>query len=263
MMNIGIAGCAGRMGAMLIEAVREHPKCTLSATSARTEGLETVHTYLQREGLQQVMLTDRPDMLVQHCDAVIDFTSADYSMDIVAACAKANSIYICGTTGFTTKQEADMLEMSRHMRVVKAANFSIGVNLLMELVERAAHVMAEADIEISETHHRYKKDAPSGTALALGRAAARGRNVSLDDVAVHGRHGMTGERTEGTIGFHALRGGDVIGDHTVLFAENGERLSLSHMSSDRRVYADGAIRAALWCRHQSNGMYAMQDVLRP
>jgi 4-hydroxy-tetrahydrodipicolinate reductase len=260
--RIGIAGCAGRMGKMLMDAVREHPECRLTVASARAEGLEEVHTYLQREGLHQVTLTDEIDVLARHCDAVIDFTSPDYSVALAEICAAHHTIHICGTTGFSELQEITLITSAQQMRLVKSANFSIGVNLLMRLTREVSAVLGqEYDIEITDTHHRYKKDAPSGTALALGHAAASGRGVVLSDVADRGRDGLVGERTRGVIGFHGIRGGDVIGDHTVLFAGDGERLELTHKSSDRTIYAAGAIRAALWAASQPFGMYSMQDVL--
>jgi 4-hydroxy-tetrahydrodipicolinate reductase len=261
-MRIGIAGCAGRMGTMLMNAVREHSQCRLTAGSSRTDGLEEVHTFLQREGLHQVLLTDDLNVLASNCDAVIDFTSPDYSLAIAEAIARQGAVHICGTTGFSAEQEIQMAAHAARMRLVKSANFSIGVNLLMRLTRQVAEVLDDGyDIEITDIHHRYKKDAPSGTALALGHAAAAGRGVTLEDVADRGRDGMTGERRRGTIGFHALRGGDVIGDHTVLFAGDGERIELTHKSSDRIIYAAGAIRAALWAATQPNGLYSMQDVL--
>lgn len=262
MLKIGVAGCSGRMGKRLIEAAREHPRCQLSVTSARTEGLEPVHTYLQREGLHNVVLTDNIQTLVESCDAVIDFTSPAYSLDIITACAERQTLCVCGTTGFDDKEEAQLHELSGSMRLVKAANFSIGVNLLSHMTRQVAEALGDDyDIEITETHHRYKKDAPSGTALALGKAAAAGREVALEEVAEYGRHGITGERERGAIGVHARRGGGIIGDHTVMFADAGERIELSHFAQDRRIYADGALRAALWASEQPNGLYSMQDVL--
>jgi 4-hydroxy-tetrahydrodipicolinate reductase len=261
-LKIGIAGCAGRMGKRLMEAAREHPKCQLSAASARSEGLEHVNTYLQREGLLYVVLTDRTDTLAQSCDAVIDFTSPDYSLLIAQSCAQVGTVHICGTTGFSEAQRAQLEQFAQQTRIVWAANFSIGVNLLTYLTAQVAGTLGdEYDIEITETHHRYKKDAPSGTALALGDAAAQARDVTLDDVATHGRHGLTGEREPGAIGFHARRGGGVIGDHTVMFAASGERIELSHLAQDRRIYADGALRAALWAQSRPYGLYSMKDVL--
>jgi 4-hydroxy-tetrahydrodipicolinate reductase len=261
-MRIGIAGCAGRMGKMLMNAVREHPHCRLTVASTRSDGMEEVHTFLQREGLHQVLLTDDLDVLTEACDAVIDFTSPDYSLAIAEACARYHTVHICGTTVFSAEQEIQMAAHAARLRLVQSANFSIGVNLLMRLTRQVAGLLDDNyDIEITDMHHRYKKDAPSGTALALGSAAAAGRGVALEDVADRGRDGMTGERTRGAIGFHALRGGDVIGDHTVLFAGEGERIELTHKSSHRRIYAAGAIRAALWAQDKPNGLYSMQDVL--
>ncbi len=261
-MRIGIAGCAGRMGKMLMDAVREHPGCRLTVASARTDGLEEVHTYLQREGLLSVVLTDDLQEMASECEAVIDFTAPDYSLRIAEACLAHDTIHICGTTGFSADQERMIEAMAERIRLVKSANFSIGVNLLLRLTREVAAVLDDGyDIEITDIHHRYKKDAPSGTALSLGRAAAAGRGVALDDVADRGRDGMVGERLRGAIGFHALRAGDVIGDHTVLFAHEGERLELTHKSSSRSIYATGAIRAALWAADKPAGLYSMQDVL--
>jgi 4-hydroxy-tetrahydrodipicolinate reductase len=262
-MKIGIAGCAGRMGKMLMEAVREHPECTLSVASTRSEGMEEVHTYLEREGLRHVLLTDDLHVLASHSDAVIDFTAPDYSLLIAETCAAHDTIMVCGTTGFSDDQHRQLIQFATKMRLIHSANFSIGVNLLLSLTSHVASILgaAEYDIEITDLHHRHKKDAPSGTALALGEAAAQGRGVRLFDVADRARDGITGERKSGAIGFHALRGGDVIGDHTVLFAGEGERLELTHKSSDRSIYAKGALRAAQWARQKSNGYYSMQDVL--
>ncbi len=274
MLKIGIAGAAGRMGKLLIKAVLEHEATSLVAISARQEDMEQMHTHLQREGLVNVRLVQNVDGLVDLAEAVIDFTAPEYSLSIANACknnvlkqiaeqidGKAK-IHICGTTGFDDAQNAIMAQCAKHSRIVRAANFSVGVNLLAKLTKQTAATLGiDYDIEIVEMHHHHKKDAPSGTALALGEAAAAGRNVALATVAEHGRVGMVGERVAGNIGFHALRGGDVIGDHHVIFAGNGERIELVHKSSNRRIYADGAIRAALWASSKPNGLYSMLDVL--
>jgi 4-hydroxy-tetrahydrodipicolinate reductase len=250
------------MGKMLMEAVREDMGAALIATTARCDALEEVHTYLQREGLVNVLLTDDTQRFVEACDAVIDFTAPEYSMEVAHACGGAKVAYICGTTGFNEAQEAQLQQIAHQTVVVKSANFSIGVNLLLSLAQQVAAILDDnSDVEIIETHHRYKKDAPSGTALALGEAVAKGRGVTLASVADYGRNGITGERKQGAIGFHAVRGGDVIGDHTVLFASLGERIELTHKSSERRIYADGAIRAAKWAKTQRAGFYSMHEVL--
>jgi 4-hydroxy-tetrahydrodipicolinate reductase len=262
MLNIGIAGAHGRMGSLLMQAVREHELTNLVAVSSRDNELEEVRTHLQREGLVNVSLVVGAHELVQKSDVIIDFTAPEYSLMIAEECAKQSKIHICGTTGFEAHQLELMQQYARKTRIVKSANFSIGVNLLAMLTKKTAEILGDDyDIEIVEMHHPHKKDAPSGTALALGEAAADGRKVALSNVAEHGRHGLVGERKKGNIGFHALRGGDVIGDHNVIFAGNGERIELTHKSSSRRIYADGAIRAALWVRDKPNGLYSMQDVL--
>jgi 4-hydroxy-tetrahydrodipicolinate reductase len=262
MLKIGIAGAAGRMGNLLMEAVRENQMTILSAISARGDDVEQLNTYLQREGLVNVVLTSEARNLVESSDAVIDFTAPEYSLDIAKYCAELGKTHICGTTGFSEDQKITLLGYAKQTRIVWAANFSIGVNLLSILTKQAAKSLGlDYDIEILEMHHRHKKDAPSGTALALGEAAASGREQSLSEAAIHGRNGLVGERPRGEIGFHAVRGGDVIGDHNVIFACDGERVELAHKSSSRRIYADGAIKAALWAAAQPNGLYSMQDVL--
>jgi 4-hydroxy-tetrahydrodipicolinate reductase len=262
MIKIGIAGAAGRMGHLLMKAVREHDSTLLAGISVRADDREELNTYLQREGLVQVVLASDAATLVASCDAVIDFTAPDYSVEIAQACAARGSIHICGTTGFNDAQLQQLHAAATHCRLVRAANFSIGVNVLTRVAEQVARLLGNAyDVEIIEMHHHHKKDAPSGTALALGEAVAAGHGVALSEVATHGRVGQVGERVQGEIGFHAVRGGDVIGDHTVIFAGNGERIELTHRSSNRRIYADGAVRAALWAMHQPHGLYSMQDVL--
>ncbi|TAE81910.1 MAG: 4-hydroxy-tetrahydrodipicolinate reductase [Alphaproteobacteria bacterium] len=252
--HIGIAGCTGRMGAMLVEAVTHESRAKLTALSTRT--IDAQHPYAQ-------LLTTDALTLVRSSDVVIDFTNPEYSMELAALCAQHHKAYVCGTTGFSEAQEQSMRSLSSTVRMVKAANFSIGVTMLQLLSRQVAAVLGEDfDCEITELHHRYKKDAPSGTALALGEAVAEGREVALADVAQRaGRDGVVGERARGMIGFHALRGGDVIGDHTVLFAGDGERIELTHKASNRSIYARGAVRAALWVMHQPCGIYSMHDVL--
>ncbi len=263
-MRIGIAGCTGRMGQMLVKAVAEHEHAVLAAVSALTDHVEQAKAWLTREGIEHVMVTDSPERLAEACDAVIDFTAPEHSLALAKHCAALGTVMVCGTTGLSAKQQGELQALADDaLTLVQSANFSLGVNLLLSLTEQTARLLDERyDIEISETHHRYKKDAPSGTALALGQAAAKGRDVILEEASDRARDGITGERGTGTIGFHALRGGDVIGDHTVMFAALGERIELTHKASDRRIYADGALHAALWAKDQAHGLYSMQDVLK-
>jgi 4-hydroxy-tetrahydrodipicolinate reductase len=193
---------------------------------------------------------------------VIDFTIAPASMDILKACVKHKVIHVIGTTGFSREQEAEIDKASHLIPIVKSGNYSLGVNVLSVLVEKAAAILGEEfDIEILEMHHKKKVDAPSGTAMLLGHAAAAGRNVSIHDKAVYTREGHTGARNDGDIGFATLRGGTVIGDHDVIFAGSSERLVLSHKAESREMFARGALKAALWAKGKPEGLYSMREVL--
>jgi 4-hydroxy-tetrahydrodipicolinate reductase len=263
-MRIGIVGCAGRMGRMLMEAVLAAEGCRLSGGTERT-GTEfigrDVGALLGRESLGASIGAD-PKALFAASDAVIDFTAPSATLAHAAIAVETGKVLVVGTTGLTKDDEARLAEAARAVPVVYAPNFSVGVNLLMALTERAAAILAEDyDIEIVEMHHRHKVDAPSGTALGLGRAAARGREVALDSVWCKSRDGHTGARPRGEIGFATLRGGDVVGDHTVMFAADGERVELTHKASSRAVFAKGAVRAARWAAGKPAGLYSMRDVL--
>ncbi|HSV29277.1 MAG TPA: 4-hydroxy-tetrahydrodipicolinate reductase, partial [Candidatus Omnitrophota bacterium] len=195
-------------------------------------------------------------------DAVIDFTAPAATVTHAGMAAAAGKVLVVGTTGLSKDDEAKLQQAADRVPVVYAPNFSVGVNLLMALTERAASILGDDyDIEIVEMHHRHKVDAPSGTALGLGRAAAAGRGVPLDSVWCKARDGHTGARPKGEIGFATLRGGDVVGDHTVMFAAEGERVELTHKASSRAVFAKGAVRAALWAKGKPAGLYTMRDVL--
>ena len=195
-------------------------------------------------------------------DAVLDFTAPAASVANAKAAAETGKVLVIGTTGLTETQRAEVAKAAEKAPIVLAPNMSVGVNLLQALVEKVASILDPAyDIEIVEMHHRNKVDAPSGTALALGKAAAKGRGESLDKVACYERHGVIGARPAGEIGFATLRGGDVVGDHTVIFAGTGERIELTHKASSRAVFANGAVRAALWAAGQKAGLYSMRDVL--
>lgn len=263
--RIGVVGAAGRMGKMLLRACAENAHCRLIGATEVASSPELGRDLGELAGLAPlgVALTANPMDLFAAADVVIDFTVPAATVKHAQWAAQGHVALVAGTTGLDAAQEAELKSAARHVPIVYAPNMSLGVNLLLALVEQAAsRLPAELfDIEIVDLHHRAKTDAPSGTALALGRAAARGRGVALDEVAVRGRDGLTGARRPGTIGLSALRGGDVAGDHTVLFAGDGERLELTHRATDRRIFARGAVHAALWTHGSAPGLYSMRDVL--
>jgi 4-hydroxy-tetrahydrodipicolinate reductase len=263
-MDIGIVGCAGRMGRMLIGEVLDSEGCRLAGAIERP-GSDAVGrdaaSLVGREPVG-VPVGDDPLPLFATAQAVIDFTSPDATADFAELAAQGKVVHVIGTTGLGPDHEAAIARAARHAPIIRAANMSLGVNLLVELVRQVAAALDERfDIEIAEMHHRHKKDAPSGTALALGQAAAEGRQVALEEAAVRGRDGLTGERAPGAIGFAALRGGDVVGEHTVVFAGPGERVELTHKAADRAIFARGAVRAALWGYGKPPGLYGMREVL--
>jgi 4-hydroxy-tetrahydrodipicolinate reductase len=207
-------------------------------------------------------ITDDPLPLFAHIDGVLDFTLPKPTIEYAALAAQARIVHVIGTTGFSDGDLAKLEAAARHATIVKAGNMSMGVNLMAALTEQVARTLGpEFDIEILEMHHRHKRDAPSGTSLMLGDAAAKGRNVALGDKSVRTRDGDTGPRREGDIGFAALRGGDVVGEHKVIFAGPGERIEIAHIASDRGIFARGAVKAALWGRGKPPGLYSMADVL--
>jgi len=262
--RIGITGCAGRMGQMLVREVAATPGCTLSAALERGghDSLGKDVGELAGLGALGVAIGDDPVALFAASDAVIDFTTPAASAINAGFAAQARAVHVIGTTGLSPEQEDELHAAAHHTVIVWAPNMSFGVNLLFALTREAAATLGpEYDIEIVEMHHRGKADAPSGTALALGRAAAQGRGVDFERVAVRGRDGLTGPRESGTIGLAALRGGDVVGDHTVIFAGDGERIEITHRASSREVFARGAVKAALWARGKPPGLYSMRDVL--
>ncbi len=262
--RIGIVGCAGRMGQTLAAEVARTKGCRLAGGS-EVPG----HAALGRDlgelaglGTLGLAVGDDPAALFASVDAVLDFTAPQASVQHAGLAAARGTVHVIGTTGIGAEDEAAIRRAAAKAPIVLAPNMSVGVNLLLALVERVAATLDERyDIEIVEMHHRHKVDAPSGTALGLGRAAAKGRGVELDAVAVPARHGHTGPRPAGAIGFAALRGGDVVGDHSVVFAGTGERLELTHRAASREIYAQGAVRAALWARGRPPGLYGMRDVL--
>jgi len=262
-LKIAIAGCTGRMGLTLVKTVRANKHVSLVAGSERPEFDENAaRALLETAGCKNLFVTSDPDTLAEQADAVIDFTSPAATLAVAKAVAKRGGIHIVGTTGFSSAQQKELESYASQARIVQSGNFSLGVNLLETLVEQAAKILNESyDIEIFEVHHKHKKDAPSGTALMLGNAAAKGRGVSLKDKKVSARDGITGERKDGDIGFSVLRGGDVVGLHNVMFAGPGEVIELKHQGFNREIYATGALHAALWAKSQKPGLYSMKDVL--
>ncbi len=264
MLKIAITGANGRMGLALIKALAAHPTLELVAAGIRHGSAAMAAHQFEGAGVgfaTELMVEDAGELL-ERADAVIDFTRPENTVELANLAAKQRKILVSGTTGLSPEQKQALIHAGETTRVVWSANMSVGVNVLMALVEQtAAKLGTETDIEIVEMHHRQKVDAPSGTALALGEAAARGRKVDLHDVWVKSRDGVTGAREAGSIGFATLRGGDVIGDHTVIFAGPGERIELSHKASTRDIFARGALVAADWVRHKPNGFYTMKDVV--
>ena len=262
--NVVVMGAAGRMGQMLVTEIAARDDMVLSAALERPghDWLGTdVGTAMGGAALG-VRVTDDPWEAMAKAQGVIDFTRPEVSCELAGIAAQARAVHVIGTTGFSEGDIARIDAAARHAVIVRAGNMSLGVNLLLELVRRTAAALGpDYDIEVIEAHHRHKVDAPSGTALMLGQAAAEGRGVSLEAVTETGREGITGPREPGAIGFSAIRGGDIVGEHDVLFAGPGERLVLRHVASDRALFARGALRAVLWGQGQSPGHYAMTDVL--
>ncbi len=263
-MKIGIAGCLGRMGIALMKQVMLHPTADLVSGSIREDHRPRVKKTLEDHNIFQLNMPFLSDVeeFVASCDLIIDFTTREYSLALAEATAKQKKMIVCGTTGFTDEEMARYRDYAAGTPMLWSPNMSLGVNIVAAITERiAAKLDAGTDIEIVEMHHRYKADAPSGTALLLGEAAARGRGVDLNAQAVKSRKGHTGPRKEGTIGFATLRGGDVIGDHTVMFAGESERIELTHKATDRNLFAKGAVHAAFWLKDQPSGLHHMRDII--
>lgn len=263
-MRIAIMGAGGRMGRELARAVHAMDGCMVAG------GVEQAGSpFLGQDvgavaGIGEVgakILDDALEVIAK-VDAILDFTSPKATVEFAGLAANARIVHVIGTTGLGPGDEAAIEAAARHATIVKAGNMSLGVNLLAAITRRVAEALdADFDIEIVEMHHRHKVDAPSGTALMLGHAAADGRKASLADVSVRCRDGHTGARRRGDIGFQSLRGGSVVGDHTVIFAGEGERVELTHIASDRGIFARGAVKAALWGRGRGPGLFAMSNVL--
>jgi 4-hydroxy-tetrahydrodipicolinate reductase len=262
--KIAVMGAAGRMGRELVRAVLGQQGCVL-AGGIEPAGSASMGADLGTlAGLGPVGVTVTGDALelIARTDAILDFTSPAATVEFAGLAANARIVHVIGTTGLSEGDEAAIAAAARHATIVKAGNMSLGVNLLAAITRKVAEALdAEFDVEIIEMHHRHKVDAPSGTALMLGHAAAAGRQVALKDSTARERRGHTGARRTGDIGFASLRGGDVVGDHTVIFAGPGERIELTHKASDRSIFARGAVKAAMWGRGKPPGVYAMTDVL--
>ncbi len=240
-MRVAVAGASGRMGRMLIEAVEAAADCTLAGTLDIGRDIDA--------GLADAQV-------------LIDFTRPEGTMAHLATCRKRGVKMVIGTTGFSDAQKAEIAEHAKHIALMAAPNMSVGVNVMLRLLDTAARALAEGyDIEIVEAHHRHKVDAPSGTALQMGEVLAAALGRDLKQCAVYGREGVTGERDPSTIGFATVRGGDIVGDHTVMFCGTGERIEIAHKSSSRATYAQGALRAARFLIDKPNGLFDMNDVL--
>lgn len=262
--GIVVTGASGRMGRMLVQTIAASGKARLVGAVERAG-----HGWVGQDigtamggGPMGVTVTDDPLEAFARAQAVIDFTAPAATVEFAALAAQARAVHVIGTTGLEAAHLAKIDAAARHAVIVRAGNMSLGVNLLVRLTQKiAAALDADWDVEIVEAHHRMKVDAPSGTALMLGRAAAEGRGVDLDSAMDSGRHGITGARKRGQIGFAAVRGGDIVGEHDVIFAADGERVILRHVATDRAIFARGALRAALWGQGAKPGQYDMMDVL--
>lgn len=263
-MKIAIMGAAGRMGRALTLAAHESDGAAV-AGGTEAGGSDFIGQdlgALAGIGTLGASVSDDPVTLIAGIDAILDFTSPAASLEFAALAAQARIVHVIGTTGFSARDEEKIAAAARHATIIKAGNMSLGVNLLVALTKKVAQALdQDFDIEVLEMHHRHKVDAPSGTALMLGAAAAEGRNIDLETHSVRSRDGLTGERRRGDIGFATLRGGNVVGEHTVMFAADGERIELTHRATDRGLFARGAVKAALWGRGRDPGLYSMTDVL--
>ncbi len=264
-MKLVVVGAAGRMGQALIRVIHETDGVVL-AGAVEQQGSDNIGAdagELAGVGKLGVEIADDPLPVFAHADGVLDFTSPAATVTFAGYAAQARIVHVIGTTGCTSEDDAAISAAARHATIIKSGNMSLGVNLLSVLTEQAAGALGPDafDIEILEMHHKHKVDAPSGTALLLGQAAATGREIGLAENSVRVRDGQTGARENSTIGFATLRGGSVIGEHSVIFAGTGERITLTHQAEDRGIFARGAVTAALWGRGRKPGLFSMRDVL--
>jgi 4-hydroxy-tetrahydrodipicolinate reductase len=252
------------MGLCLIKAAELDTRTTLSIATSRSGSLAIGKDAGELAGIGtlNIKIIDDVASAIDHFDVLIDFTRPDASMEFIELCRQAGKKIIIGTTGFSEPQKDSITKAAKEIAIVMAPNMSVGVNLALKLLEMTAKVMGDyTDIEVIEAHHRHKVDAPSGTALRMGEVIAKTLGRDLKDCAIYGREGNTGERDRKTIGFSTIRAGDIVGDHTVMFADEGERVEITHKATSRMTFANGAIRASVWLNDKPNGLYDMQDVL--
>lgn len=264
MRRIAVVGAAGRMGKTLIEAIQLADGASLTAAIDRPDSslIGADVGELAGQGKLGVLLVGNLADVADQFDVLIDFTHPTVTVKNLEVCRKAGKAMVIGTTGFSVEEKQLLADAAKEIPIVFAANFSVGVNLCLKLLDTAARVLGDdVDIEILEAHHRHKVDAPSGTAVRMGEVVAKALGRDLHKVAVYGREGQTGARERETIGFATVRAGDVVGDHTVLFAADGERVEITHKASSRMTFARGAVRSALWLDSKAAGLYDMQDVL--
>ena len=261
--KIAVAGSAGRMGRMLLEAVTQDSGAALAAALELAGNAQVGRDTGELIGAPRgVLISDNPEKALAGCDVLIDFTRPEGTLQHLAICRKLKVRMVIGTTGFDDAGKKAIADAARDIGIVFAPNMSVGVNVTLKLLEMAGRAMGgDHDIEIIEAHHKHKVDAPSGTALKMGEVVAAAMGKKLADCAVFSREGHTGERKPGTIGFATIRGGDIVGDHTVMFAGSGERVEITHRSSSRATYAQGALRAAHFLTSRPQGLYDMWDVL--
>lgn len=264
MVRIAIAGAAGRMGRQLLKATHLSEQATLGAATERSGSSLVGADAGELAGVGKVSVTIVDDLVTakDDFDVLIDFTAPVATLANLAFCRQHGKKIVIGTTGFSDEERAQIDAVAEQVPVVMAPNYSVGVNLVFKLLEKAAQVMGDyCDIEVIEAHHRHKVDAPSGTAIGMGEAIAGAMGNKLSDVAVYAREGITGERCRDEIGFATIRAGDIVGEHTAMFADIGERVEITHKATDRMTFANGAVRAAAWLDAQAPGFYTMQDVL--
>ena len=264
MLNIAVAGAGGRMGRTIIEACQQTDTCQVTAAIERPESSLVGSDAGELAGIGKINVSIAASLadVVNDFDVLIDFTSIESTLNNLQFCKDNNKKIIIGTTGFSDQQKQTIQSTANDIAIVFAPNMSVGVNLCLKLLQTAAQVLGDSvDIEVVEAHHRHKVDAPSGTALRMGEVVAEALGRDLNDCAVYGREGQTGERERTTIGFETIRAGDIVGEHTVMFADIGERVEITHKASSRMTFAKGAVRAALWLKDKDKGLFDMQDVL--
>ena len=262
--KVGVVGCAGRMGQMLLKMLINAPGIVVVGGTERRGSIALGQDIGALAGTDPLGISvgDDPSLLFETSDVVVDFTNPTATIQHAQMAARTGCALVIGTTGFDNDQLNSLYRASQRAPIVLAANMSLGINLLQQVVEEVSRILdTDWDIEIVEMHHRAKIDAPSGTALALGEAAARGRGQQLRRISRRSRDGQVGPRVKGEIGFAALRGGDVVGDHTVIFAADGERVEITHRASSREIFARGAVKSVLWAANKKPGLYSMRDVL--